>query len=128
MNQNQLGLPQNDRAFQARQNNTIEIINQLVKKNQENHTNETIQPIEQTGISQQQNYLPMNEIKARIDVDAFDENGNFKKPPVKGYWLGMLEKINFADPYKQGRDWRDETIETFKATHAILDEIEASIR
>ena len=119
--------PTSNRAMEARQKNTMEILNKIIEQNQQTKPDPTIQAIAQP-IDAQEAYVPAQQIQQRIEADAYDENGNFKQPPVEGYWLGMLESINVSDPFKHGRDWRDEAIDTFKATRMLLNEMEASLR
>lgn len=136
-------------AFKARQKNVLGILQGLAQKNQEQVDMEAGQPtpakekpkgskakkgqeswlkgLSEQGAPQQQQHVPLPQVEAELDAVAFDEEGNFKPPPYKGYWLEMLEKINANDPYKTGRDWRDEAIEKFRAAEAALDEAEASL-
>ncbi len=114
-----------DRAFQARQKNVLEMLNQIANENKNKPVEQ--QPNDMYSQPEQPRSVPLAEVKQRVHMDAFDEQGNFKRPPIPGYWLGMLESINQADSTKRGRDWRDDAIDTFRQTRQFLDEMEASL-
>ena len=111
---------------QAREDNTFQILNEIAK--QSKSTKESFgQPmVEQSPqrIKNQPQPLPRPE---EMDAMAFDKEGNFIKPPIEGFWLGVLERLNKNDPYKQGKDWRDEAITKLKSVKMELNAMKAEI-
>ena len=139
----QIGKPKeqvSERAFNARQNNVLQMLESLAANKQAEVEERPAEPMAppkgmappQESAGQKPMQAPQGQdadllqLQQELRAAAFDEEGNFKAPPVKGYWRMMLERINENDPYKRGRDWRDEAIEKFREAEAALDEAEAS--
>ncbi len=94
--------------MKARENNVLKILNALAESPKKMPNEERPEPMVEPmgepmakpmGAPMSATAQPMGISPQVMEAQSYDEQGEFVPPPVEGYWLKELEKIDPQNPF-----------------------------